>query len=393
MADVQGVYTERVSNNAKVNIKNQIPTEKRVRDITQEIIDATKTISLQIVTAEVVEVVTDPVSANLPPAYQGCIRVDTGGVDFSILPENSKGFIKPLSAFISQYPVIGEFVSIINLGGFSFYFNPVNFHNSPNNNMLKSLTSNPEDGTVNSKKAAASIGEFEPITNASPRPVKVYPGDFAINGRNEQSIRIGKSKGSKKDSVIKLRISPEDNDISKLLLPKEEDVNLDLSSIYMTRSETVDLNVVPFAQDITEDPLVGSQIILDSNTITFNSKEGGDVRVYSGRNVNIVGKGTANIVGLSVNIGDNLDQNLQPAVLGHQLVKFLVNVLNQLNSFGGQIMSATGTGNIGIPVPVFGAMSAGAGLQSGTAVWTESVLKDFLLSKNVKISRAGKSGL
>ena len=241
MADVQGVYTERVSNNAKVNIKNQIPTEKRVRDITQEIIDATKTISLQIVTAEVVEVVTDPVSVNLPPAYQGCIRVDTGGVDFSILPENSKGFIKPLSAFISQYPVMGEFVSIINLGGFSFYFNPVNFHNSPNNNMLKSLTSNPEDGTVDSKKAAASIGEFQPITNASPRPVKVYPGDFAINGRNEQSIRIGKSKGSKKDSVIKLRISPEDNDISKLLLPKEEDVNLDLSSIYMTRSETVDL--------------------------------------------------------------------------------------------------------------------------------------------------------
>tara|TARA_B100000902_G_scaffold5754_1_gene7553 strand:- start:19240 stop:20421 length:1182 start_codon:yes stop_codon:yes gene_type:complete len=393
MADVQGVYTERVSNNAKVNIKNQIPTEKRVRDITQEIIDATQTISLQVVAAEVVDVVTDPLSAKLPPSYQGCIRVDTGGVDFALLPENSKGYVKPLSAFVNQYPVLGEFVSLINLGGYTFYFNPINFLNSPNNNMLKGLTSNPEDGIIDDKKAAASVGEFEPVIGGAPRPVQVYPGDFAINGRNEQSIRIGKTKGSKKDSVIKLRISSEDSNIGNLLVPNEEDVNLDLSSIYMTRSEEIPLNIVPFAQEITKDPLVGSQILLDSKTITFNSKEGGDIRVYSGRNINIVGKGTANIVGLSVNIGDNLDANLQPGVLGDQLVKFLVNVLNQLNSFGAACAAATGTGNFGIPVPVFNVMSAGAGLQSGTAVWTESVLKDFLLSKNVKISRAGKANL
>ena len=63
--------------------------------------------------------------------------------------------------------------------------------------------------------------------------------------------------------------------------------------------------------------------------------------------------------------------------MGHQLVKFLVNVLNQLNSFGGQIMSATGTGNIGIPVPVFGAMSAGAGLQSGYSSMDRICTKRF----------------
>ena len=392
MTDVQGVYTEKVSRNSKVQIKNQIPTEKRVRDITQEILDATQTVSLQIVTAEVVEVVSDPESVNLPVAYQGCIRVDTGGVDFPILPTNSKGYVKPLTAFVSQYPVLGEFVSIINLGGFSFYFNPVNFYNNPNNNMLKGLTSNPEDGSLDQKKGAASTGEFEPNIG-SPRPVKFFPGDITINGRNDQSIRIGKTKESKKDSVIKLRIADEDNKPENLLSPREENINLDVSSIYMTRSEKVDLNVVPFAQDITSEDLTGGQILLDSKSITFNYKEGGDIRVFSGRNINIVGKGQANIIGLSVNIGDSLDQNLQPAVLGDQLVKFLVNILNQLNSFGGQIMAATGTGNIGIPVPVFGAMSAGAGLQSGTAVWTESVLKDFLLSKNVKVSRGPKSGL
>ena len=55
------------------------------------------------------------------------------------------------------------------------------------------------------KRAAASIGEFQPITNASPRPVKVYPGDFAINGRNEQSIRIGKSKGVQKGFSNKIK--------------------------------------------------------------------------------------------------------------------------------------------------------------------------------------------
>jgi hypothetical protein len=68
-------------------------------------------------------------------------------------------------------------------------------------------------------------------------------------------------------------------------------------------------------------------------------------------------------------------------------------LFQQLNTFAGQLTSATGVGNVGGPVPLPQVMGGAAGLQGYSSTWSEQMIKDMLLSKNVKVSKRPKSGL
>jgi len=407
-----GVFLDTIGKTPDIELGEGIPNEKRVRDIVLSIIESLQTVSIQTVLAEVDVVIynEDDLEDKISPLYVGCIKV-TPSVPFPILPVGGPGWIYPLDANIKSYPIKGELVAIVNYGAQTYYCSPTNVLNSVNHNLRVGMTELPTKGKSDFESVADKFFEIDKggyqITDY-PRPVKQFPGDWAINGRNDQSIRIGKTGGSKEDSVIKIRIAENETDGENSNLPLEENPNEDQASIYLTRSETVNLNVVPNAgSEVTPKEFTGAQVLVDSDSLTFNSKDG-DVNIYSANRFNFVSKNNANLVGSNVTIGDvgkvkyaqlspdGDNTNLQHAVLGENLVEFLAQLCDQLVKFGNQCAGATGIGNLGVAVPIPKVMGGGTGLST----WCQEqsagkgkTLKNKLLSANVAISRIAKQDL
>ena len=393
----KGVFQDSTSTDT-VTVNEGLTTEKRVRDICNELISAQSSISIQTVLAEVKGVIyNEDDLENMGINNQffiGAIKASPL-VPFDILPEDGHGWILPINAAVRDYPVIGELVSIINLGAQTFYTAAVNITNSVNQNMKIGITSNPTDGKIKYNQLEAYLKSQEGgfSINPYPRPVKQFPGDWVINGRNDQSIRIGKSESTQRDAVIKIRIAEEEEEPEFLYSPLSENINEDVASIYMLREEEVELKVYPNASGSTPNSFVGPQIMIDSDQLVFNAKEGGNVYMFAGSESHIVAKDNAHMIGQNVLIGDNVDENLQPAVLGDQIVGFLHEVFQQLQSYLNAASSATGVGNLGMAVPIPGHMAAAAGLSSFLEMQTKQEMTNRLLSTNVKVSRRPKQDL
>ncbi len=393
--------------NSQISIDptNDLPDEKRVREIVDAIVQNEKIVTVQSIIAEVVDVVMDEndLDDDVTPLHIGCIKVNTGNVPFPILPKDDSGWVFPLDSQVKCYPVPGELVAIINYGAQTYYFQPLNIRNSVNNNIMLGSMATQQDGKATTKNINEYVKNIKrQVVN---RPVKNFPGDWAVNGRNDQSIRIGTDVIADTDSipspdnaVIKMSISSIEENSRNALLPRKENINLDPASLWMTRNETVKIDISPSAgETFTPSELKGSQIVGNSERITFNTKGVGDkgqINLFASNTANVISKNNTNLVGKNVLIGDVEANNLQPAVLGDNLVTLLHQLFQQLNSFATQLSSATGVGNIGGPVPLPAIMGAGAGMSgyAGTA-GQKSALENLLLSKNVKVSKRPKTGL
>ena len=393
----KGVFQDSLSS-GNVTVNEGLTTEKRVRDIANELIDANSSISVQTVLAEVKGCIYNEDDLENMGVdnefYVGAIKCSPL-VPFDILPEDGEGWVLPVNSAVRDYPIMGELVTIINLGAQTFYYPATNVSNNVNNNMKIGISSNPTDGTLDASKVESMLGSSDGgfSINRYPRPVKQFAGDWAINGRNDQSIRIGKVQGSERDAVIKLRIAEEEEENDFLYTPLPENIDEDVASIYLIRDETVKLNVVPNVSGSAPKEFIGPQIMIDSDQLIFNSKEGGSVYIFSGDENNFISKNNTNMVGKNVLLGDVEDANLQPAVLGDQLVAYLDEVFKQMVSYLNSASSATGVGNLGMPVPIPGHMAAAAGLSSYLGQQTKDSMKNRLLSTNVKVSRRPKSEL
>lgn len=393
----KGVFQDSVGN-ANVTVNEGLPTEKRVRDIANDLIASNKSISIQTVLAEVKGVIyneKDLENVGLEnPFYIGAIKASPL-VPFNIMPENGKGWILPVNSAVRDYPVIGELVSIINLGAQTFYHGPINVSNSVNQNMKVGISSNPTDGTIKYNQLEAYLKSKEGgfSVNPFPRPVKQFAGDWAINGRNDQSIRIGKNEDTEREAVIKIRIAEEEEESDFLYDPLPENIDEDVASMYFIRDGSLSLNTIPTAPNAIETEYIGPLIVLDSDQLLFNSKEGGNISILSGNDNTLVSVKNTNIIGQNVFLGDIEKENIQPAVLGDQLVGYLHEVFQQIISAMNQIQGATGVGNLGMPVPIPGAMAAAAGLSAYLSAQTKDGMKTRLLSKNVKISKRPKKAL
>jgi len=389
---------------SQIDLSNDLPDEARVKEIVDAIVQNEKIVTVQSVVAEVVNVIMsedDFDGDDITPLHIGCIKVSTGGVPFPILPKSESGWIFPLDSQVKSYPIPGELVAIINYGAQTYYFQPLNVNNNINNNIMMTAMASSQDGKPTVKNVAEYLKNFR--RKVITRPVRNFPGDWAVNGRNDQSIRIGTDTINETDkvpstnnAVIKITISSEDNDGGNTLLPRRERINADPASIWMTRNETVKLNIEPsVGETFTPTELKGSQIAMNSDRITFNTRPGtsGQINIFAGNTANVFSKNNTNVVGKNVLLGDVEDSNLQSAVLGENLSKLMYQLFQQLNTFAGQLTSATGVGNVGGPVPLPQVMGGAAGLQGYSSTWSEQMIKDMLLSKNVKVSKRPKSGL
>jgi hypothetical protein len=219
----------------------------------------------------------------------------------------------PFLPNIKQYPLINELTYIIFLPGanltenpnssVAYYFPPSNIWNSQHHNAVpvSSNLTEAEDRDyvsttlgsyrrVEDSSTDIFLGEtFEEKTNI--HPLLPYEGDIIYEGRWGNSIRLGSTV---KNSFIPNKWSPVGNNGDPITIfrngqtnypsdswiPETEDINKDLSSIYLTSTQQLPLfpaSVNNFSFSKSTPPTnvgqyEGNQIILNSGRLVFNSK-------------------------------------------------------------------------------------------------------------------------
>jgi len=255
------------------------------------------------------------------------------------LEESSCSWYYPLESNIRQYPLKGEYVVCVNYIGMKFYTQTLNFISHINTNSVPGLSDvidKPDPGIFSKMYALMDAGEEPPreekedtftigeffTRNRLIRQLKPYEGDITIQGRFGNTIRLGSNISDDDDlgttglpeneygpsPSIKIRagqltdyysseagLNGFDENIIEGFEEKffelghgldayvVEDINADASSIYLTTNETVPLNPVTNTMGARvhhahlEYPPTfdGKQIILNSDKIVFNTKQGG----------------------------------------------------------------------------------------------------------------------
>ena len=244
--------------------------------------------------------------------------VDSPTSDESI-SSSKLNLAKPLFPQIKNYPLVNEIVLLIKLPNKSsiakisgattyYYFTPLSIWNHPeqnaypnplvdqNSDSQKSDYQQIEAGNarkVNDESSeidlnGASGGTF--MENGNIHPVLPFAGDNILEGRFGNSIRLGNT--SKIDGTIQNNWSEEGEDGNPISIirngqnpdleppgwvPTTEDINKDLSSIYLTSNQKIPLKLAKYTTDSVnqkpEEPnqYTSNQVILNSGRLVFNT--------------------------------------------------------------------------------------------------------------------------
>lgn len=352
----------------------------------------------------------------------------------------------PMFPNIKQYPLINELVPIIYLADpnvtentsavTAYYLPPINVWNSQVHNAVPSTNITPE--LENKEYPLVEAGSVRRITDQDTdielgktfnennvlnnRPLLPYEGDIIYEGRFGNSIRFGSTvnnaklaspwsfegKNGSPITIIKNGQSNE-TDVSQPWVPTVENINIDDSSIYLTSTQQIPLelstNNIDSYNGSSETPTIpelysGKQILLNSGRLIFNAKNDHiilsadkSVHLVSNNSINIdtvnqvaintstVGKIT--LVSPKIHLGLNegtegyVGAELQSVVLGENLIQTLNSVIEALEGIAGAMRTANASG---IAIPSLNL--EGVTLSGQTEILKESL--NILLSKNVK---------
>lgn len=215
-------------------------------------------------------------------------------------PLNNLGSVKPLDPTIYSYPIRGEYVIVVRYNNENYYINIVDLLGIPNNNVSPGLSGERPEELTEEDYIYEHFEIDEDIRKLWP-----YQGDSIFQGRWGNSIRFGSNiipdahgdGDDKPDSpniiiragqlvdadafgkggvVQNLKDSP-----SK---PVNEDINADGSSVWITTDQSIKLDIKgsnAFSHDYmtslqSDDQPTngGKQIVVNSDRITFNTKQG-----------------------------------------------------------------------------------------------------------------------
>jgi len=203
-------------------------------------------------------------------------------------------------------------------------------------------------------------------------PLQPYPGDFLIEGRLGQSIRL--SGGASKENPF-----TDDSNKNKpftfisngVTIPEGgngfvhilEDINKDPASIYLTSDHTIPLTLANTKRkSYDEEPDIpsaykGEQIILNAGRLTFNAKTD-DILLSSIKSVGLNSK-TVNVDaddfvcldGKSIFLGSKARSvsgiGKQPVLKGHEVERYLIDIIEVIESMcKGMIAAANGGGSV-----------------------------------------------
>lgn len=263
---------------------------------------------------------------------------------------------RPIDSTFRRYPYNGEIVAIQrsrnnlltqNTSGY-FYSTVVSLWNNPNFNGIPFEGQEQEFGYD--------------VEEQSISPLIPFHGDTIVEGRLGQSIRFSgnqhpsnvytdESNSSKPFTIINNGLAENVNN-EGFTDYTVEDINKDISSIYMMSDHIIPLEQVRSKYDATiEKPdnaksYKGSQIMFNSGRLFFNAKDN-DILLSSREHIGATGLSVSidsvDYIGLDskkIYLGTNSFNESQPAVRGQDLYNALDKLLNELNKLASNLGSA-----------------------------------------------------
>ena len=241
---------------------------------------------------------------------------------------------KPLSPNIKNFPLINEIVYIIalpntNIGELvtsqtSYYINIVSIWNHPHHNGYP-VNANIPPPSQQKDYNQSSVGSVRRVTDQSTEiflgktfkekgnihPLLPFEGDVIQEGRWGNSVRFGStvkntpnnwsSVGNNGDPIIIIRNGQSVKADNKGWIPITENINDDLSSIYLTSTQAIPLN--PASQNYLSykdnapqniSKYSGQQLIFNSGRIVLNSSKD-HLLLTSNKSINLNSINSVNI--------------------------------------------------------------------------------------------------
>jgi hypothetical protein len=370
-----------------------------------------------------------------------------------ILNKNKNKLIAayPLLPNIKHYPLINELVSIFYLADVDlttnttsvapYYLPPVNVWNSQIHNAVPSSDIIPpeqqkdyqqvEAGSVRritDQNTEIDLGTtFDEANVLDTYPLLPYEGDIIYEGRFGNSIRFGSTvngtaypnpwsnEGDQSEPITIIRNGQSKTqqsviDTNEPWIPTLENINEDQSSIYLTSTQQIPLELsvsnIDSYNGLSETPVVpelyaGNQILLNSGRLVFNAKNDHiilsadkSVHLVSNNSLNFdtvdkismttnVSFGVITLTSPKVYLGSDVGNegyagaDLQSLVLGENLKQTLTGIVKALNGIARSMKFASNEGG-----PIASLNTEGNRL--GTE--TENLLSELnnILSKTVK---------
>lgn len=312
---------------------------------------------------------------------------EVGSTTSNIIPN-----VLPLSPNHKNYPLINEVVMVVALANSDFqnnfnrltyyYINPINLWNSQETNPLPVPNQNVKSSSQNKGYLETEAGNpnkpdsqenttFKPGTYFQERgtvnPLYAFEGDNILEGRFGNSIRLGNTvpnnianlnnswskTGSLGDPITIISnglhsISPSFNSIT-------EDINSDKSSIYLTSTQQLPIEVSSqndylsySSQPTSPKEYSGEQVVLNSGRLLFNSTQD-HILLSSAKSINLNTVESVNIDAATQTVIQTPELYLggvntaQPVVLGDDLVGLLTDVLSDLDTLTNSLVNQLGT--------------------------------------------------
>ena len=344
-------------------------------------------------------------------------------------------FALPYDAQLKTYPLINEIVLLISLPNQSigfvssnesyFYMSPLGIWNHPHHNAYPNLLDKINDQEQTRDYPSSTSGSVRQVTdgrtdidlnssNSSQNtfiekidihPLLPFMGDSLLEGRYGQSLRFGstaKSESEKKnnwsdsgingDPITILRNGQPSKVSDKGWIPITENINNDLSSIYLTSTQKLPYNLsIEKSEKWIKPPTfpgqyILPQILLNSSQISINSKED-SILLSSKKSIGLTCEDEINLTGNNTvldttNLYLGSKRATESVLLGDKTINTLKQITSLLKSIT-NVLQLDQMYPAGIPVP-----NGPLNVVSLTATQTLATIEaslDSLASKKVKV--------
>ena len=287
------------------------------------------------------------VAAHLDASKKNFAQKKDGGPDYSFLGGVKGRFVnselgmnidslsdfKPLNPNFQTTPVVGEIVIGVKYLGQLFFTTQLNLFGNPNFNTQHGISVGKKKDTLSSSDGIDDLPNsddrgietghyFKKMDDA--RKLLPNEGDVIIEGRFGNSIRIGSDIRNENEESPNMIFSVGHTIEGDTKVPIEEKIDTDSSSVYLTSNQELNFTIGAESQLIPA-PYDGKQILLSSNRIILNTKEGGDILFSSNNNVGISAVKEVVIESPTTKIGGT--DATEPIVLGDTLESKINDIL------------------------------------------------------------------
>jgi hypothetical protein len=344
-------------------------------------------------------------------------------------------FALPYDSQLKTYPLINEIVLLISLPNQSiglvssnesyFYMSPLGIWNHPHHDAYPNVLDgiNDEEQTrdyptttsgsvrrVTDGSTEIDLNSSNPSQNTFVEKVNIHPlmpfmGDSLLEGRHGQSLRFGstaKSNSEKKnnwsdsgtngDPITILRNGQPSKVSDEGWIPITENINNDLSSIYLTSTQKIPYNLSKEEKEKWINPpifpgqYILPQILLNASQISINSKED-SILLSSKKSIGLTCWDEINLIGNNTvldttNLYLGSKSATESVLLGDKTIITLKQIISILKSIT-NVLQLDQMYPAGIPIPN-GPLNV-VSLTATQALATIEASLDSLASKKVKV--------